>query len=446
MFKRWGKSGSGEAGQRPGKVSGKNAMAVRGAADTRFPKGEEEPVVVVGPDGAVDVKKLVDEIILVAQNNNEKSGLLSQIIEQMLKDFKKNIDKLEDSKTGADQVATAAAEATEALRIEKDGLDADKQAKIASLSADLKSNLDLVNQGKQEAAEKAHNYRTDLADLQDRCDRLTGICQGKDENLQAEAEKITQLEQDLSSTIAVGQEREEEIAAIRAALEKASLNHKRDIGDLSELLNTASVESGAKQEELNIAAAAALKLKGRLEGLTDANNKTRDENKEIRGKNEELLKQIAGVNVKVAELARSAAAANDAAENAQTEVGKEKAKCTQMAAEINKLNEALATMKDSGEKLENIGNIIGNDPNANAFNDTKDLLTRMKTLNEKIANSIANRSGGGRKKTRKKKNKKKRNSTKRIVFKTKKLNKKTRIKKVKKVNRRPVKKLTRKRK
>ena len=111
-----------------------------------------------------------------------------------------------------------------------------------------------------------------------------------------------------------------------------------------------------------------------------------------------------------------------------------------MAAEINRLNKALDTMKDSGAKLGNIGNII--DQNANASDVTKDLLKRMDELNKRVAGA----SVGGRKKTRKKKNKKKRNSTKRIVFKTKKQNKKSQIKKVKKMNRKPAKKLTRRRK
>jgi chromosome segregation ATPase len=396
------------------------------------------------PDGDANVKILIDQIILVAQNNNDKSELLSKIVEQMLKDFKKNIDTLEQSKTEADQAATAAASATEALRMEKDGLDADKQVEITRLSAELNENLGIIRLGKQEAAQKTHEYNTELSLLQGQCDELTGICEGKDKNLHAEAEKITQLQQALSSMSEVGKEKEGEITAIRAALDKAISNHKRELDDLRELLNTANVDSGTQQLELDVARQSARDLTSRLEGLNKENNNTRHQNDITKAKNEELLNQIAGVNAKVGELARSAAAANDAAAGAKQEVVEEKAKCTQMAAEINKLNEALATMKDSGEKLGNIGNII--DPNADASKETADLLARMKKLNDQIADSIANRNVVGGKKTRKKKNKKKRNSTKRIVFKTKKLNKKTRIKKVKKVNRRPVKKLTRKRK
>ena len=69
-------------------------------------------------DGDVNVKILIDQIILVAQNNNDKSKLLSQIVDQMLQDFKKNIDTLEQSKTEADKKTELAVLATNQLRDE----------------------------------------------------------------------------------------------------------------------------------------------------------------------------------------------------------------------------------------------------------------------------------------------------------------------------------------
>ena len=391
-------------------------------------------------DGDVKVKILIDQIILVAQNNNDKSELLSKIVGQMLQDFKENIDGLQNSVEQSDQDAAAAAAATEALRVETNGLDADKQAKIATLSEELKSNMELVNQGNKDAADNAHKYRIDLSLLQGQCDNLSDQCEGKDKNLQTTAEKITQLEQELNRMTAVGQEEKGKIADIRTELDKAILNHRHALADLRESLNAATVESGAKQEELNMAKSAAVNTERHLEELSNANNLTREENYRMRSENEELLVKISAVNEEVSRLARIAAEAERAAALAQQEVGTEKAKCNQMAAEINKLNKALETMRDSGVKLGNIGNMIGK--NADASDVTKDLLKKMDALNKRLKGA----SGGGHKKTRKKKNKKKRNSTKRIVFKTKKLNKKTRIKKVKKMNKKPAKKLTRKRK
>lgn len=358
----------------------------------------------------------------------------------MLQDFKKNIDTLEQSKSQADQASATAAAATEALVAEKEKLDLAQQAEITRLSADLKSNMDLVNQGKQEAARKTHEYNTELSLLQAKCDELTGLCEGKNKVLQEGAQRIVELGEDLNRMTAVGQDREGEIAKIKRTLDQVISNHKEELEGLSASLNAANVESAARQVELDGAKEAALKLKRNLDQLNDANTKTREENEKKRSENEQILAKIGAVNAEVSRLERIAAEAESAAALAQQEVGKEKAKCNQMAAEINRLNKALDTMKDSGAKLGNIGNII--DQNANASEVTKDLLKRMDELNQRVAGA----SVGGRKKTRKKKNKKKRNSTKRIVFKTKKLNKKTRINKVKKVNRRPAKKLTRRRK
>ena len=86
----------------------------------------------------VDVKRLVDEIIEVAQSNNEKSDLLSQIVDQMLQDFKKNIDTLEQSKTEAEKATDLAVIANKQLRDEKSKLETDKQAEIAILSEQLR--------------------------------------------------------------------------------------------------------------------------------------------------------------------------------------------------------------------------------------------------------------------------------------------------------------------
>ena len=406
----------------------------------------------------VDVKRLVDEIIEVAQSNNEKSDLLSQIVDQMLEDFKKNIDTLEQSKTEAEKATDLAVIANNQLRDEKSRLETDKQAEIAILSEQLRKNVSELADQEESMRLKTMDYTTHVASLKASCDMLSGLCSDKDQNLVESAEKITRLEGDLKALNAVGKQKDEEIESIERARDQAVQQHTAAINQLRDELASATVDSAAKQEQLKAAQEAVDNLQQRLTAEGEARNAASQENSRIRSENEQLLVQIREKDVNVAELERSARAADLAAKKANAEVTSEKAKCTQMAAEIKKLEGALQTMKDSGAKLGSIGDKIGTDPNANASKETKRLLADMDKLNKRIKSSTTppqlrrfpdstgEASIGGRKKTRKKKNKKKRNSTKRIVFKTKKQNKKTRIKKVKKMNRKPAKKMTRRRK
>ena len=100
-------------------------------------------------DGDVNVKILIDQIIEVAQNNNDKSKLLSQIVDQMLQDFKKNIDTLEQSKTEADKKTDLAVLATKQLRDEKSRLETDKQAEIATSLNNYKKMLRTLPENKK---------------------------------------------------------------------------------------------------------------------------------------------------------------------------------------------------------------------------------------------------------------------------------------------------------
>ena len=374
--------------QRPprGISEGASGMGTEGPAGEMHHQ-ERNLILAQLSDGDVNVKILIDQIILVAQNNNDKSKLLSQIVDQMLQDFKKNIDTLEQSKTEADKKTELAVLATNQLRDEKSRLETDKQAEIATLSEKLQKNVADLAREQENMRSKTMDYTTEVASLNAACDRLTGVCSNKDKILLESAQQITRLEGELTDLNAVGLQKDEEVNRIKEERDQAVQQHTATIDQLRDELAGATVDSAAKQEQLKAAQEAADDLQQRLTEVGAARNASSQENSRIRSENEKLLGQIREKDVNVAELERSAAAAKLAAENAQKEVGKEKAKCNQMAAEIKKLNKALDTMKDSGAKLGNIGNKI--DQNANASNVTKDLLKRMDELNKVLGFSAA---------------------------------------------------------
>ena len=62
------------------------------------PGGEERAQVPTdtGETSVDNVEDLISQIVIVAEGNNKKSGLLSKIIHEILEDFKVNINKFKE--------------------------------------------------------------------------------------------------------------------------------------------------------------------------------------------------------------------------------------------------------------------------------------------------------------------------------------------------------------
>ena len=399
-----------------------------------------------------EVSKLTEDILRISVNNNLKSTLLSELIEELFKKYDESIGKAELATLEKTREAEAAQRINDNLRAQIQTLTVEEQEKIAAIESEKAELKKTIAENREAAVTAAADHAARVVELESQCSLLDGKCQNAESAAAQSAAEITSLTEELRVKTATN---EADTADLRRQLTEAENKHNQHLEELNSRLAEATSQSSVKDIELQQARAAVQDITSRFSQIQEENSSKRDENTRLTEENAAKMSQIAAINQSVAALTEQKDQAEAKLKIAKESENLEKQKCKKLEVDITTLKQALEKMKGTKDNLEKIlsemktkdlDNVTGKmeKTNSDALLQSQGLLEQMAALKNRVQES--QKRGGGRKKTRKKKNKKKRNSTKRIVFKTKKQNKKTRIKKVKKMNRKPAKKLTRKRK
>lgn len=399
-----------------------------------------------------EVTELTEEILRISVNNNLKSTLLSELIEELFKKYDESIAKAELATLEKTREAAETQRINNDLRAQIQTLTVEEQEKIAAIENQKAELKKTIEENREAAVVAAADHAARVVELENQCTLLDGKCKNAETAARQSAEEITSLTEELRMKTATN---EADTADLRRQLTQAESKHNEHLEELKSRLTQATSQSSAKDTELEDARAAVQDITSRFSQIQEENNSRRDENTRLTEENAAKMSQIAAINQRVAALTEEKDKADAKLKIAKESENLEKQKCKKLEVDITTLKQALEKMKGTKDNLEKIlsnmqtkelDNVTGKmeKTNSDASSEAERLLKQMAALRKRVEDS--QKEGGGRKKTRKKKNKKKRNSTKRIVFKTKKQNKKTRIKKVKKMNRKPAKKLTRRRK
>ena len=279
----------------------------------------------------------------------------------------------------------------------------DRNASISDLENAAKTKEATIKTLNEQIATLQDSTSAEIARLEkEKADAIAEKDTERQAAIQQEQQKKTQLQEKLDALQSDFQAKSTDLEQLQSQLD----NQKRDL-------------------EARIQAAETKAAEDLKNAQTDSDRQKAQATEEAAKKAGELQEQI---DAKTTEL-----------ELLQSEKGSCNAKIANLTNQLEdarkKIDEQVKQLKSMNSSVKNTNaarqGVVGRIPPS---------INRMATLNTETPGVAV----GGRKKTRKKK--KKRNTTKRVVFKSKKQNKKTRIKKIKKMNRKPEKKLTRRRK
>ena len=433
---------------------------------------EDSPTEVSLSNMEKETTKLIDEIKSlkkVVDKNNTDAATLFGLIDNLIAAYndKENLEATASTKTqeleqlqsqlktvlsGIGVTSDASSEVREAVDAVADGTIIKK---ITNLKDDLSAQKIINDTTMSRLATAQEKLQQVNADLQSKEASILGL-QIAAADKQAAINKLETDIQNLKKTntadiARLEKEKENAIATTNTKKQEEIQKEQREKTQLQEKLDELQIEFQTKSTILVQLQTKLDKERGELEARIQAAETKATQDLEIAEREKNTAKKNAAeAAVQAAETAGKLQEQIDDRTREIDALKSEKGNCdTQIAKLTEQLRIARERVSAQVPKLSEMSSSVGEMRSRVGETNTarEGLVTRippkinkMSTLNTDTADVAA----GGRKKTRKKK--KKRKTTKRVVFKSKKQNKKTRIKKINKMNRKPVKKFTRRRK